>query len=53
VQDNIQEGRVDVQPAIVLNEAQFFEFIHEKLTLERVVPIISASIFCDTLGSTF
>ena len=31
VQDNTQEGRVDVQPAIVPNEAQFLEFIHEEI----------------------
>ena len=31
MQDNTQQGRVDVNPAIVLNEAQFLEFIHEKI----------------------
>jgi hypothetical protein len=31
MQDNTQEGSVDMQPAIVLNEAQFPEFIHEKV----------------------
>src|ERR1700674_4719121 len=31
VQDNIQEGSIDVQPAIVTNEAQFPEFVHEKV----------------------
>jgi hypothetical protein len=31
VQDNTQQGRVDVDPAIVLNEAQFLEFIHEEI----------------------
>ena len=31
VQDNIQEGSVDMEPAIVSNEAQFLEFIHEKI----------------------
>src|SRR6202051_422034 len=31
MQDNTQEGSVDVEPAIVLNESQFLEFIHEKI----------------------
>ena len=31
VQDNTQEGSVDVETAIVFNEAQFLEFIHEKI----------------------
>ena len=31
VQDNTQKGSVDLKPAIVVNEAQFLEFIHEKI----------------------
>ena len=31
MQDNTQEGSVDMEPAIVLNEAQLLEFIHEKI----------------------
>src|SRR6202521_717611 len=32
VQDNIQEGRVDVETAtVVFNEAEFPEFIHEEI----------------------
>ena len=53
VQDNTQEGRIDVDLAVVLDEAQFLNLFMKKLTRERVVPIISASIACDTLGSTF
>jgi hypothetical protein len=53
VKDNTQEGIVDVDLAVVLDEAQFPEFVHEKINPGRVVPIISASISCDTLGSTF
>ena len=53
MQDNTQEGSVDMQPAIVLNEAQFLEFIHEEINPDRVVPIISASISCVILGSSF
>lgn len=46
MQDNTQHGSVDMQPAIILNEVQFPEFIilMNKLTRERVAPIISASI---------
>jgi hypothetical protein len=31
VENNAQEGSVDVETAIVLNEAQFLEFIHEEI----------------------
>jgi hypothetical protein len=31
VQDNTQEGIVDLNLAIVLDEAQFLEFVHEKI----------------------
>jgi hypothetical protein len=31
VQDNTQEGIVDVDLAVVLDEAQFPEFVHEKI----------------------
>jgi hypothetical protein len=43
VEDNIEEGTVDVHPAVVLNEAEFAELIHKETPRERVVPIISAS----------
>jgi hypothetical protein len=42
-----------VQAAVAMNEAQFFEFTQEKMTRERVVPIISASISCDALAIIF
>jgi hypothetical protein len=31
VQDNAQEGIVDVDLAVVLNKAKFPEFVHEKI----------------------
>jgi hypothetical protein len=31
VQDNTQEGRIDVDLAVVLDEAQFSEFVHEEI----------------------
>jgi hypothetical protein len=31
VEDNTQERTVDVQPAVVLNEAQLLEFVHEQI----------------------
>ena len=31
VEDNTQEGFVDLKSAVVMNEAQFPEFIHEKV----------------------
>jgi hypothetical protein len=30
-QDNAQEWAVDLKPAVVLDEAQFLEFIHEEI----------------------
>jgi hypothetical protein len=33
VQDNTQEGIVDVDLAVVFDEAQFPEFVHEKIDL--------------------
>jgi len=42
---------VDVKSAIVTNEAEFPEFVHEKIDRERVVPIISANISWETFGS--
>ena len=31
MQDNAQEGRIDVDLAVILNEAQFPEFVHEEI----------------------
>jgi hypothetical protein len=31
VQDNTQEGSVDVQAAVVPDESEFPEFVHEKI----------------------
>jgi hypothetical protein len=31
VQDDTEEGAVDLKPAIVMNEAQFPEFVHEEV----------------------
>ena len=31
VQDDTEEGRFYVEPAVVLDEAQFSEFVHEKI----------------------
>jgi hypothetical protein len=52
VQDDTEEGIVDLNLAVVLDKAQFPEFVHGKIDPgDRVVPIISASISCDTFGS--
>jgi hypothetical protein len=53
VQNNTREGIVDAGLAVVFDETQFSEFVHEELTRDAVVPIISASVSCDALGSTF
>jgi hypothetical protein len=31
MQDNTEEGTVDVEPAIGVNKAQFLEFIHKQI----------------------
>ena len=53
MENNAQEGGVDVETAIVLNEAIFLNLFMKKLTRERVVPIISARVSCDILATTF
>jgi hypothetical protein len=30
VEDNIEEGTVNMQPAVAVNEAQLLEFIHKE-----------------------
>ena len=54
MQDNTEEGIVDLYSAVVWDEARLLEFVHDKFDLrDRVVPIISTSISCDTFASTF
>jgi hypothetical protein len=53
VKDHTREGTVHMKSAIVTNEAQFPEFIHEKIDSGGVGPIISANISWETLGRTF
>jgi hypothetical protein len=43
VKDDIQKRAVNLQPAVVVDVAEFAEPVHEKVTRERVVPMISAS----------
>jgi hypothetical protein len=38
---------------LYLMKPSFLNLFMKKLTRDRVVPIVSASISCDTLGSTF
>jgi hypothetical protein len=52
VPDNTQ-GIVDVDLAVVFDEAQFLNLFMKNLTRGRVAPIISASISCDTVAKTF
>jgi len=51
VQHDAQERRIDLKTAIVLMKPSFLNLFMKKLTRERVVPIISASVSCETLGS--
>jgi hypothetical protein len=44
VENHVQQGTVDFNVAVVINKTQFSEFVHEKLTRDRVVPIISAKV---------
>jgi hypothetical protein len=43
---------MDLQLSVVLDEPKLPEFIQKKLTLERVVPIISANVACVISGIT-
>jgi hypothetical protein len=44
VQNDIQQRAMDFQPTVVVNQSQFSELVHERLTRERVVPwLISSS----------
>jgi hypothetical protein len=44
VQNHVQQGIVDLDFSIVFDKAQFAKSVQKKLTRDRVVPIISASI---------
>ena len=51
MQDDTKEGAIDLQATVVFDEARIFlNLFMKKLTLERVVPIVSASVSCDILG---
>jgi hypothetical protein len=43
---------VHLEGAVVLDEAELAKLVHEEVTRERVVPTISASVSCDSFGST-
>jgi hypothetical protein len=53
MQDTTEEGSsICISPSY-WDEARLPEFVHDKFDLrDRVVPIISASISCDTFGGT-
>jgi hypothetical protein len=44
VPDDVEEGTVHVQLAVVVNEARFAELIHEETDASGVVSIMSASV---------
>ena len=44
MEDDIEEGAVHVQATVVFNEAQLPKLFMKKLTRDRVVPTISASV---------
>ena len=46
-QDHIQQRLVNLDAIVVFDKAEFAKSIHEKLTRERVVPINSATAFCE------
>jgi hypothetical protein len=59
VQYHGQQRLVDCDSAVVFDEAQFPEFVHEKFTRERVVPTMLArvpaklSATCEPAGPVF
>jgi hypothetical protein len=52
VQHDAQERSIDLNSPLYLMKPNFLNLFMKQLTRERVVPIISASISCDTLGIT-
>ena len=44
VQNDVQQRVTDFQFSVVFDIAQFAELVHEKVTRDRVVPIISARV---------
>jgi len=44
VKNHVQQGIVDLKVAVVVDKAKLAELVHEKLTRDRVVPTISASV---------
>jgi len=51
VQDHIEHLLVNLDAIVVFDKAEFAKSIHEKLTRERVVPINSATAFCEVSES--
>ena len=49
VEDNTQEGFIDVDFVVVLDEAQSPGFVHEGIDPRSRVPMISTSVSWDTL----
>ena len=52
MENNTEEGSVDLQTAIVVNDPNFLNLFMKRLTRERVVPIMSASTSWETCGTT-
>jgi hypothetical protein len=50
VQNRVEQRLVNPNAAVVIDVAELPEAIHEKLTRDRVVPIISARVVCVTGG---
>jgi hypothetical protein len=53
VQDETQQGTVDLKASIVMNEAQFPEFVHEKIDSGARRANHPRRVCSDTLGSIF
>jgi hypothetical protein len=44
MQDRTQQRIVNLDVPVLVDETQLAELVHERLTRDRVVPIISASV---------
>ncbi len=44
MQNHIEQRTMNLQVSVIVNETQFPEPVHKKLTRDQVVPIISASV---------
>jgi hypothetical protein len=51
MQYDAEQGVVDLEATVVLDESKLPELVHEEVYPARVVPTISARVSCDSRGN--